>query len=160
MFRVVSYGFQNEIFEHSLNIPRKNFMAVEHGNSIYVFGGKGEDDEIVFEIEKLFYKGNTSVSDIEQLSESFKLNNNYPNPFNSSTVISFQLDEMSFVKINITSSVGTNVKTLFSGHCNNGLNRFEWDGKNTFGRDVSSGVYFYRIIINNKSITNKMLLLR
>ncbi|MBA4310992.1 MAG: hypothetical protein C0425_11770, partial [Chlorobiaceae bacterium] len=84
----------------------------------------------------------------------------FPNPFNSGTIISFLASDDSFVEINIYNSIGQKVKTLFQNNAVVGLNRIYWDGKNDFGINLTSGVYFYRLKINDKTSSRKMMLLR
>ncbi len=55
---------------------------------------------------------------------------------------------------------GELVKTLFEGNVEPGLHSYRWDGTNSNGRKVTSGIYFYRLSCGNDRITKKMVLLR
>jgi len=85
---------------------------------------------------------------------------NTPNPFNSETVISFNLPRRNAVAIAIYNTLGQKVKTLVFGEYDSGRHQVKWDGKDNYGIEVSSGVYFYKIIVGDSSSTKKMLLLK
>lgn len=95
-------------------------------------------------------------------NEDFPMNHvylsNYPNPFNPSTTISFDLqDNQTNPVIEILNIKGKIIKII---NCLN-RNEVEWNGTNNFGKHVSSGVYLYKLKSNNKVlISKKMLLLK
>ena len=91
---------------------------------------------------------------------SFKLSQNYPNPFNSTTTISYQLSVDSHLDLHIYNLLGQKVRKLVSGGQTAGHNTIAWDGKDDLGRDVSSGMYFCVLQIENGRQVRKMLLLR
>ncbi|MBI5464171.1 MAG: T9SS type A sorting domain-containing protein, partial [Ignavibacteriales bacterium] len=92
---------------------------------------------------------------------SFGLDQNYPNPFNPSTTISYQVpDDGLKVRIDIYSLTGQLVKTLFDGVQQAGEHRITWDGRNSSGQQVSSGVYLFRMTGNNFVNVRKMLMLK
>ncbi|MBL7074541.1 T9SS type A sorting domain-containing protein [candidate division KSB1 bacterium] len=107
-----------------------------------------------------------SVSSIEvenenKFPEVFELYQNYPNPFNPSTVIRYQLSAISNVELIIYNALSQEIKLLFSGQLPAGNYQSIWDGRDNFENQLSSGVYFYRLKINNNKIkTKKMLLIR
>lgn len=88
-----------------------------------------------------------------------RLFQNYPNPFNPVTSIKYDLAETSQVRMDIFNVKGQLVKTLLNQEMLAGTHSVIWDGKDGQGRSVSSGVYFYRMSLPNKVLTNKMLLL-
>ncbi|MBN2070927.1 MAG: T9SS type A sorting domain-containing protein [Candidatus Krumholzibacteriota bacterium] len=83
----------------------------------------------------------------------------WPNPFNPSTLISFNLPEAAEIEINIYSVNGRHVKTLVSGHYARKVHQVTWNGTNDYGESVSSGIYFARMIIAGKDLFNTKLLL-
>lgn len=85
---------------------------------------------------------------------------NYPNPFNPLTSIKYDLAENSRVRMEIYNVKGQLVKTLLNQDMLAGTHSVIWDGNDDKGRAVSSGVYFYRMTMPNKVLTNKMLLLK
>ena len=92
--------------------------------------------------------------------ESFQLYQNYPNPFNNLTQIEFDLAEDSQVEIVIYNINGQKVKVLYEGFKNAGAHRMTWNGRNDLNQQVSSGLYFYKIKIDKKSFTKKMIYIR
>ncbi len=90
---------------------------------------------------------------------------NYPNPFNPETWIPYRLAEDAFVTLTIYDSTGRVVRTLEVGHrvaafYESRSKAIYWDGRNEFGEQVGSGVYFYHLSAGNYSATRKMLILK
>ncbi|GAB4180688.1 MAG: hypothetical protein Kow00108_17250 [Calditrichia bacterium] len=93
------------------------------------------------------------------LSE-FKLLKNYPNPFNSTNTIEFYVHEPAKVEVNIYNIMGQLVKTLHKGSLKPGWYKFRWDGSSESSYAVPSGLYVYKISVNNKSYFQKALLMK
>ncbi len=89
-----------------------------------------------------------------------KLEGNYPNPFNPETVINFSLKDASRVRINVFNIKGQLVKTLINDDMSSGKHRIVWNGKDNNNRNVSSGVYLYRMETANYNKTMKMMLMK
>ncbi len=89
-----------------------------------------------------------------------ELSNNYPNPFNPITTISFSIPKETMVKLSVYNIKGQKVATLVNQEMSVGRHEIVWDGKNSLGKETGSGVYFYRLETSKKSITKKMLLLK
>ncbi|MBC8414870.1 MAG: T9SS type A sorting domain-containing protein [Candidatus Cloacimonetes bacterium] len=85
---------------------------------------------------------------------------NYPNPFNPVTNIAYSLPEDSQISISIYNIKGQKVKTLVTGTQPAGSYNVSWEGKDESGKDVTSGIYFYKLKTKNNEITRKMLLLK
>ncbi len=86
---------------------------------------------------------------------------NYPNPFNSSTMISYQLRANSQVSLCIFNISGEMVRNLVHEQKSTGKHSIIWDGKDDWGNIVSSGIYYYRIKINDNPVQiKKMILIR
>jgi hypothetical protein len=102
------------------------------------------------------------VVDIESptLPKEYTLSQNYPNPFNPTTTIEFALPRSGFVSIEVYDIMGRKVIDLVSEDLQAGVKRVDWDGRDRAGAEVASGVYFYRIQVNDFSETRKMLLLK
>ena len=96
------------------------------------------------------------------LPGQFELFQNDPNPFNPSTTVSYAIPEGKslFTSLMIYNARGQLVKTLVSGMKGAGRYVVNWDGRDNYGRAVSSGVYFYRIQAGDFVKTRKMLLLK
>jgi hypothetical protein len=89
-----------------------------------------------------------------------KLIGNYPNPFNPETTISFNIGNEANVELSIYNIKGQKVKTLINDKLTKGVHRVVWDGKNSSGLKVSSGVYFYRLKTPKLDTIRKMLLMK
>ena len=94
-----------------------------------------------------------------------KLLHNYPNPFNPETWIPYRLAEDAFVTLTIYDQTGQVVRTLEVGHqvaavYESRSKAVYWDGRNGFGEQVASGVYFYHLSAGEFSATRKMVILK
>ncbi|MCL4510678.1 MAG: S8 family serine peptidase [Bacteroidetes bacterium] len=96
----------------------------------------------------------------QPISGTYLLFNNYPNPFNSQTYISFVLKDNSNVEIDVYDVLGRKVKTIFSGNLSSGFQEFGWSGSSSNGEKVASGVYFIRIDVNGSARILKALYLK
>ena len=90
-----------------------------------------------------------------ELPNYYSLSQNYPNPFNPSTVIKFTLPEAQNVKLTVFDVLGREVISLVNEHRNPGVYEVNFDAS-----ELSSGVYFYRLVTDNFSDTKRMLLVR
>ena len=90
----------------------------------------------------------------------FTLYQNYPNPFNPKTSIQFILNKPEIISIIIYDISGRKIKTIFSGKCQSGRHIKEWNGTNENGIDVSSGLYFFILSLNDTNVSRKIVLLR
>ncbi len=96
----------------------------------------------------------TGIDENDLIPTAFSVSQNYPNPFNAKTNIAFSIENEADVAIGIYNLTGQKVADL-SGHFGAGENAVSWDAS-----DVASGVYFYRLGVDNKSQTMKMVLLK
>ena len=85
---------------------------------------------------------------------------NFPNPFNPSTTIAFWLPQSENVNLRIYDVNGALIRTLADEVLDEGINRYPWDGRDSKGNVVSSGVYFYRLRTGASVLTKKMVLLK
>jgi len=93
--------------------------------------------------------------------ESYGLLQNYPNPFNPSTSISFALEQDDDVELVIYNSKGENVKTIFSDRVYaDQVNTVIWNGDDESGKQISSGVYFYKLKTSSEEYSRKMILVK
>jgi len=120
---------------------------------------------IVADYDNLGFYDCSMVTSIEGqndtgLPQDVTLLSNYPNPFNGSTVISFEIPEQSPVNLSIVNINGQLVKTLTSDIFPSGAHSITWDGTDEQNRDVSSGAYFYSLDIAGAIEARKMVLLR
>ncbi len=102
--------------------------------------------------------GGALALDDEQIPSSLTLNQNFPNPFNPSTSISFAIPAAASVQVVVYDIIGNQVAELTNTHYSAGNHMLSWNGLSTNGSQVSSGVYFYSLISGNRTITQRMLL--
>jgi hypothetical protein len=98
------------------------------------------------------------ISDIDGATEkrlSFSIEGNYPNPFNFTAGIHYNLPEPTVVKIDIYDIMGRRVETLVNGRQPAGYHQIKWDAT-----EFSSGIYFYRVQAGGLTATKKMTLLK
>ena len=92
--------------------------------------------------------------------QQFTLFDNYPNPFNASTLISYYLPKDCHSKITIYNIIGKTVRIIDTGKKAAGYHSIIWDGKDEQDRIMSSGLYFYKLETDNFRQIKKMLLLK
>ncbi len=88
------------------------------------------------------------------------LHQNYPNPFNPSTVIRYDVAKAGEVLLSIYDATGALVRELYRGRREPGRYEAAWSGENDRGAPVVSGIYFYRLKTQDRTVTRKMVLLR
>ncbi len=108
------------------------------------------------EIGSLTAKGNSDGA----LPTKYSLGQNYPNPFNPATTISFVMPVTGRATLEIYNVLGRLVATPFDGIAQAGVNEVVWDGTNSAGVQVASGIYFYRLKADDFTETKKMTLLK
>jgi len=101
----------------------------------------------------------TSVSDFE-LPTSYSLLNNYPNPFNPSTRIAFEIPQQEFVTLKVFNINGELIKTIAEENLPAGRFERTWNGKDNAGQDVSSGIYIYRLTAGKFDKSARMILMK
>ena len=95
-----------------------------------------------------------------KVPESFHLYPNFPNPFNSRTVIKYDLPHPEWVHLSIIDVSGKKVTTLINGDVPAGFHHFDWKGVNDYGVPVASGIYFIQLETPTFSRSRKMLLVK
>ena len=105
----------------------------------------------------------TTVSideNIDIVSNSLMLNQNYPNPFISQTWINYTLTEQSNVTFSIYDLKGELIRTLDNGHKDEGKHTIEWNGVNEKGNRVAPGIYIYQLKTDRAMETRKMFMVK
>ena len=91
-----------------------------------------------------------------QIPVSNEILGNYPNPFNPSTKFMFSLAEDAEVQVKVYNILGQQVVTLLNDWQARGITTVEWDGRNSFGRRVASGIYIIRLQTRDWSAVHKI----
>ena len=94
------------------------------------------------------------------LLSSFTLKQNYPNPFNAQTKIEFSGARKELIILDVYNVAGEHIVNLFNNQTNTGTHTVIWDGKNTKGGDVASGIYLFRLQVGKTVLIRKALLIR
>lgn len=97
----------------------------------------------------------TSISDVndKNIVSGFNLEQNYPNPFNPSTNIKFSLDKPSFVNLSVYNIAGQKVSTVVNKQLSSGSYNINYNAEG-----LSSGIYLYRLTVDGKTFSRKMML--
>jgi len=101
-----------------------------------------------------------SIKSDNQLPGEFRLYGNYPNPFNPATTIKYSLPYSVYVRIEIFDLTGRLVHSIPGKHQEAGTHTILWSPSNNLDNDVSGGVYFYRLWVDDITRTGKMLFLK
>ena len=99
----------------------------------------------------------TNETNFEQ---PFRLGRNFPNPFNSSTEISFSVQNKSFIQLSIYDITGNKIIDLVQKNYQPGQHKVRWNGLNQNGNEVSSGMYIYTMISNQNKSSLPMILIK
>jgi hypothetical protein len=97
----------------------------------------------------------TGVADIDLPGKKFDLGQNFPNPFNQSTTINYQLKDNGFVSLKVYNTVGKEVATLVSSDQKQGAHAIEFNAV-----DLTSGMYYYTLRCNGQVQSNKMFVVK
>ena len=116
------------------------------------------------EIVRLRGIGNDIIGIDEEFGNSmpddFVLYSAYPNPFNSSTTISYEIRQKEHVRLTVHNILGETVKVLIDSVMPEGVHQAIWNGKNAQGVEVGTGIYFLALVAGNVVQSKKMLLLK
>ena len=186
-FQVLSIGFKEQIdtaelwvglylITHLVVIDEGDVFASYSGslafsafpyNAIVSADGRLIYSEVAFDLETLdeIIDNNTTVvvsveDDPVNLPNEIELHTAYPNPFNPSTTISFDLNVRSTLKLKIYDQLGREIITLFNGTLGPGAYSYIWDGKDRNGKSVSSGIYFSQLQTGDRHMVQKVTLLK
>ena len=107
-----------------------------------------------------FTTGTTNISGNNEIPKEFKLYENYPNPFNPSTKIKFDIPKSSYVKLIVYDVLGREIKTLVNEKLNAGMYEVDWPAPSGDGSSYPSGVYFYKLITDDYISVKKMLMIK
>ncbi len=139
--------------------PGHGFSAVTVNGAIYLIGGGPLAGFSVMDVNAVFLPPGvtTEVASSAHVPETMLLHQNYPNPFNPETTIRFELAQAASVRLDIYNLLGQNVRRLVNADLPAGEHKFRWDGTESSGRKLGSGVYVYRLQSRELVLSKKMV---
>lgn len=172
---VASYArgtnFDNNTFYHAtVTLNEANYNFPTNAEFRFMCDASGNADDVYIDLVTITglatggastMNGLISLGLVDDLGAMLPtLHQNFPNPFNPATTISYTLAKDANVSLNIYNVNGQLVRTLVNQHQGVGTHNAVWDGRNDHGLDVSSGTYFYQINADGHSEMMKMNLLK
>ena len=159
--QILQNSERDELFLVNVGKPAVNIMKDESNPEPTEFWYLVVSDKTPVEAEEEIVVENAAA----ELPQVFSLSPNYPNPFNPSTTIKFQLPEKNGTAtvrtvLRVYDILGRRVRTIVDEDMSPGFYTKQWDGLNDNGVGISSGVYFYSITAGKFRETKKMLLLK
>lgn len=164
-----NYGFELQRSENSpAHFHKIGFIRSEGTTTKpnhYFFVDKNlTSDEYFYRMKQIDLDGSYELSDTIQvtvgLNLTTKLHQNNPNPFNSSTIITYNLPQDCHVELTVYNVYGQKVNSLVDDFQEAGHHAVNWDGINSERKEVTSGIYYYKLTTSNGSKFRQMLLLR
>lgn len=149
---VASY-FQNEKFNGTITLGFKS-KGLNSDMNLRMANAEIAINNVVSAVT-----GAPSVT-LKALPTVYGLSQNFPNPFNPSTTITYSIPKTSHVELAIYNMAGQKIRTLVNTSQAASFYRVVWNGKNDFGQTVASGLYFYRLNAGNYSKVVKMNLIK
>ena len=160
----MSYGDNGILF---LNKPDQDSVTLELDYTIYLLPEKNLDQSFGRNLANIFNNPVqiartiiTSVDDAPETPGGYALFNNYPNPFNGSTIIKFSTPLRSHVQLTIYDVNGRVVSHLASDYFSAGMHEVKWNGENSRGEPAPSGVYYCRMKAGDFSRVLKLLMIK
>ncbi|MBL1214964.1 MAG: T9SS type A sorting domain-containing protein [Ignavibacteriae bacterium] len=163
-----NYGFEVERAIKNEKVKIKNWERIAfvegHGNSnspkLYQYADKSSSfGKYIYRLKQIDIDGSFEYSNIIEvdlgLPDKFELEQNFPNPFNPSTNISFVIPQTSFVSLKVYDTIGNEVAVLVNEELQAGAHNKTFDAA-----QLSSGIYLYSLIAGETSIVKKMILIR
>jgi hypothetical protein len=131
-------------------------VTVSHKGSV----AQGQDYSVV-SLDPIAALDSTGIDDGVAAANGFTLYRNFPNPFNPSTTIRYELASPARVTLRVHDVAGRVIRVLEGEDRREpGVHEITWDGRDDDGRTVASGVYFYRIDVGGSSETRRMVMLK
>jgi hypothetical protein len=144
-----SYGNDGNHFNDSINAPPNTAVSQEIADALHY-----ASDHIPI-YAKFHFDGITQVESISSVPVNPKLFQNYPNPFNPVTTIEYYLPNSSHITLKLFDILGSEVKLLDSGYRGGGVHKLSVTAEN-----LTSGVYYYRLVTEGFIETQKMIIMK
>jgi len=163
-----NFGFEIEKSRDKLNWRKIGFIkgyGTTYSENSYIFHeNENSAGKYYYRLKQIDFDGSYQYSQIIELKtlipEKWEIEQNFPNPFNTETIIKYKTPKNLFVSLKIYDILGKEVKTLVNEFKQSGYYYVKWDGKNDGFIDLPSGIYFYEIKTKEFHKIKKMVLLR
>ncbi len=143
-----------------VSFPAIAFKNITDGQGGFIT--MGPIDQFTIVVQQVSKYGNlgeiiTSISQEYQniIPTGTILYQNFPNPFNSNTIIGFQLQKENEIKIDLYNVLGEKIQTIVDGYYSRGVHSFNFSSG-----ELPSGIYLYRLVTESKSITKKLIIIK
>ncbi|NNL22439.1 MAG: T9SS type A sorting domain-containing protein, partial [Ignavibacteriaceae bacterium] len=142
----ISFGYSSKFFNTDNNV------FVGHTDTKLYYSSRVTNDSIIY---KTIDFSLTNVQETTSKIRAYELFHNYPNPFNPTTKIEFQIEDLGFVDLKVYDVLGNEVATLVNEEKSAGIYEVEFNGS-----ELTSGIYFYQLKAGNFVETKKMIVLK
>ena len=164
----ISESSEYDSFELEKSLDGNSFVRIatlkRHlRKNTYVFIDSDFKAECYYRLKQVQPNGSYLYSRVIRVSPNlpeFNLEQNYPNPFNPSTEIQYSLSEPGHVHLAIFDTLGQQIAVLVNDEKPAGTQKVTWNGLDDRGAQVPSGCYFYRLTVDEFSMSKKMLIIR
>jgi len=106
------------------------------------------------------YLPDYSGVDVAERDLPIAVDPNYPNPFSTTTSITYHMNRSENVRLSVYTPTGRLVTHIVDGNVGPGSHSVTWDGRDRFGNEMASGVFYYQLMTGDGAVTGKMMLLR
>jgi uncharacterized delta-60 repeat protein len=137
------------------SIDVSSCIGLDTSGNVYITGKSYGLNAAGYDYATIKYSSGADKLILNNAPPEFKLNDNFPNPFNPTTNIEFIIPSSSLVKLAVYDMLGREVQTLVNGQLNAGTHNAQWNASS-----YPSGVFFYRITAGNFTETKKMILVK
>lgn len=145
---------RNTLFLTDTLLNNGSRMAWKHASYAWTLASSSVGD---FRIQVVV--GTEGIEETELLPIEISLKQNFPNPVAERTTIAYAIPQEMNVKLEIYDITGRNVKTLVNEVQSAGAKEVVWDKKNTDGKPLPSGLYFYTLNAGNRSLAKTLIVL-
>jgi len=160
--KILTYGTGTNPAIAGIRASADIYKVVYIGLGLEQIPDEADRDSIVARSIRWFEEGTTGIGDDQPVSYTFQLNQNYPNPFNPETMIQYVLDNAipQQTKLVVYNSLGQAVRTLVNASQPAGSYQVMWDGRDDYGKQQASGIYYYQLTNGSQKAVQKMIMLR
>jgi glucose/arabinose dehydrogenase len=148
---------------HDSTGQTSNSLLINSNLNISSFGVDQDHELYMCAFDGKIYRFQPTITpikgDLPELPGGFRMGQNFPNPFNSETVIPVYLAQTALVQIHIHDIQGKRIRTLVNQYLEAGTHRISWNSSHSAHTELSSGLYLYQLVANNQIVEKRYMLL-